>query len=78
MRSPNSIRVIFDREQSDYEGGLGNPLSWEREVEKFNWPQAKQIVHAPPNFLRCTIGARVIASASGCGRERKVAAAGLL
>jgi len=28
---------IFDREQSDYEGGLGNPLSWEREVEKFNW-----------------------------------------
>jgi len=28
---------ILDREQSDYEGGLGNPLSWEREVEKFNW-----------------------------------------
>jgi 2-methylcitrate dehydratase len=28
---------IFEREQSDYEGGLGNPLSWEREVEKFNW-----------------------------------------
>src|SRR6476660_4790667 len=28
---------IFDREQSDYEGGLGNPLSWQREVEKFNW-----------------------------------------
>jgi 2-methylcitrate dehydratase len=28
---------IFDREQSDYEGGLGNPLSWDREVEKFNW-----------------------------------------
>jgi hypothetical protein len=28
---------FFDREQSDYEGGLGNPLSWEREVEKFNW-----------------------------------------
>jgi 2-methylcitrate dehydratase len=20
-----------------YEGGLGNPLSWERAVEKFNW-----------------------------------------
>src|ERR1700761_5931186 len=28
---------ILEREQSDYEGGLGNPLSWEREVEKFNW-----------------------------------------
>ena len=28
---------VFDREQSDYEGGLENPLSWEREVEKFNW-----------------------------------------
>jgi 2-methylcitrate dehydratase len=27
----------FEREQSGYEGGLGNPLSWEREVEKFNW-----------------------------------------
>ena len=30
-------RKILEREQSDYEGGLGNPLSWEREVEKFNW-----------------------------------------
>jgi 2-methylcitrate dehydratase len=28
---------IFDREQSDYEGGLRNPFSWERVVEKFNW-----------------------------------------
>jgi len=28
---------ILEREQSDYEGGLRNPLSWEREVEKFNW-----------------------------------------
>jgi 2-methylcitrate dehydratase len=27
----------FDREQVGYEGGLGNPLSWERAVEKFNW-----------------------------------------
>ena len=27
----------FDREQLGYEGGLGNPLSWERAVEKFNW-----------------------------------------
>jgi 2-methylcitrate dehydratase len=27
----------FEREQSGYEGGLGNPFSWEREVEKFNW-----------------------------------------
>jgi 2-methylcitrate dehydratase len=27
----------FDREQVGYEGGLGNPLSWERTVEKFNW-----------------------------------------
>jgi 2-methylcitrate dehydratase len=28
---------MFDREQPGYEGGLGNPLSWERTVEKFNW-----------------------------------------
>jgi 2-methylcitrate dehydratase len=27
----------FDREQLGYEGGLGNPMSWERTVEKFNW-----------------------------------------
>jgi 2-methylcitrate dehydratase len=27
----------FDREQVGYEGGLGNPLSWERAVEKFHW-----------------------------------------
>src|SRR5450755_75351 len=27
----------FNREQVGYEGGLGNPLSWERAVEKFNW-----------------------------------------
>jgi 2-methylcitrate dehydratase len=27
----------FEREQFGYEGGLGNPLSWAREVEKFNW-----------------------------------------
>jgi 2-methylcitrate dehydratase len=27
----------FEREQMGYEGGLGNPLSWAREVEKFNW-----------------------------------------
>jgi 2-methylcitrate dehydratase len=28
---------VFDREQMGFEGGLGNPLSWERAVEKFNW-----------------------------------------
>src|SRR5467141_3220303 len=27
----------LNREQLGYEGGLGNPLSWERAVEKFNW-----------------------------------------
>jgi 2-methylcitrate dehydratase len=27
----------FDREQLGYEGGLANPLSWQRAVEKFNW-----------------------------------------
>jgi 2-methylcitrate dehydratase len=27
----------FTREQRGYEGGLGNPLSWERTVEKFHW-----------------------------------------
>jgi 2-methylcitrate dehydratase len=26
-----------EHEQLGYEGGLGNPLSWEREIEKFNW-----------------------------------------
>ena len=28
---------VFEREQMGFEGGLGNPLSWERAVEKFNW-----------------------------------------
>src|SRR5260370_5454668 len=28
---------IFDREQSYYEGGFGNPVSSERQAEKFNW-----------------------------------------
>jgi len=27
----------FEREQLGYEGSLGNPMSWERTVEKFNW-----------------------------------------
>jgi 2-methylcitrate dehydratase len=27
----------FEREPFGYEGGIANPLSWEREVEKFNW-----------------------------------------
>jgi 2-methylcitrate dehydratase len=27
----------FAREQRGYEGGLGNPFSWERTVEKFHW-----------------------------------------
>jgi 2-methylcitrate dehydratase len=27
----------FEREHLGYEGSLANPLSWEREVEKFNW-----------------------------------------
>jgi 2-methylcitrate dehydratase len=27
----------FDREQVGYEGGLRNPMSWERTVDKFNW-----------------------------------------
>lgn len=27
----------LSREQLGYEGGLGHPLSWDREVEKFNW-----------------------------------------
>jgi 2-methylcitrate dehydratase len=25
------------KEQLGYEGGLGNPMSWERVVEKFHW-----------------------------------------
>jgi 2-methylcitrate dehydratase len=28
---------IFDREHLGFEGGIANPLSWERAVEKFNW-----------------------------------------
>ena len=47
VRSPNelSARVairtkdqrIFVKEQNGYEGGLTNPMSWERTVEKFHW-----------------------------------------
>jgi 2-methylcitrate dehydratase len=29
--------ATFEREQLGYEGGLANPMSWERAVEKFNW-----------------------------------------
>jgi len=36
-----SIRTVegktFELEQFEYEGGLANPMSWERTVEKFNW-----------------------------------------
>jgi len=28
---------IFVREQLGYEGGLTNPMSWDRTVEKFHW-----------------------------------------
>ena len=28
---------VFAKEQNGYEGGLTNPLSWERTVEKFHW-----------------------------------------
>jgi 2-methylcitrate dehydratase len=28
---------VFVREQDGYEGGLTNPMSWERTVEKFHW-----------------------------------------
>ncbi len=28
---------VFEKEQVGYEGGLTNPLSWERTVEKFHW-----------------------------------------
>jgi len=28
---------IFVKEQNGYEGGLTNPMSWERTVEKFHW-----------------------------------------
>jgi 2-methylcitrate dehydratase len=28
---------VYVREQNGYEGGLTNPLSWERTVEKFHW-----------------------------------------
>ena len=28
---------VFVKEQNGYEGGLTNPLSWERTVEKFHW-----------------------------------------
>jgi 2-methylcitrate dehydratase len=30
-------RRIFVKEQRGYEGGLANPLSWNRTVEKFHW-----------------------------------------
>jgi len=28
---------VFTKEQNGYEGGLTNPLSWDRTVEKFHW-----------------------------------------
>ncbi len=30
-------RRVFVKEQLGYEGGLANPLSWDRTVEKFHW-----------------------------------------
>ena len=30
-------RRVFVKEQNGYEGGLSNPMSWERTVEKFHW-----------------------------------------
>jgi 2-methylcitrate dehydratase len=38
---PNEIseinQRIFVKEQLGYEGGLTNPMSWDRTVEKFHW-----------------------------------------
>jgi 2-methylcitrate dehydratase len=28
---------VFVKEQHGYEGGLNNPMSWDRTVEKFHW-----------------------------------------
>ena len=28
---------VFVKEQLGYEGGLANPMSWDRTVEKFHW-----------------------------------------
>jgi 2-methylcitrate dehydratase len=28
---------VFMKEQHGYEGGLNNPMSWDRTVEKFHW-----------------------------------------
>lgn len=28
---------VFVKEQNGHEGGLTNPMSWERTVEKFHW-----------------------------------------
>ena len=28
---------VFVKEQNGYEGGLTNPMTWERTVEKFHW-----------------------------------------
>jgi 2-methylcitrate dehydratase len=30
-------RRVFVKEQAGYEGGLTNPMTWDRTVEKFNW-----------------------------------------
>jgi 2-methylcitrate dehydratase len=30
-------QLVFVKEQNGYEGGLTNPMSWERTVEKFHW-----------------------------------------
>jgi len=43
LRTAARVRVLtrdgreFTREQSDYEGSLTRPLSWDRVVEKFHW-----------------------------------------
>jgi hypothetical protein len=36
---------VFVKEQNGYEGGLTNPMSWERTVEKFHW-----LTDVPPSF----------------------------
>jgi 2-methylcitrate dehydratase len=34
------LRRILAKEQLGYEGGLTNPMSWDRTVEKFHWLSA--------------------------------------
>jgi 2-methylcitrate dehydratase len=50
------------KEQNGYEGGLTNPMSWERTVEKFHWLTE---AFADEDLLSSLIGAVELLDKSG-------------